>query len=87
MLNQGWFRGYFFFQQLHLDIKDRTSTENWIVDHLSRLEYFSYIHEGEQIREEFPNEQFMALYISQDPWYEDMVNEIVSGEYTPNIIT
>ena len=41
------------------------------------------MNEGEQIREEFSNEKLMELDISQVPWYTDVVNLIVSGEYPP----
>ncbi|XP_015170112.1 uncharacterized protein [Solanum tuberosum] len=48
-----------------------------------RLKDFYNVNEGEKIREEFPNEQLMALDISQVPWYADIVNLIVSGDYPP----
>ena len=41
------------------------------------------MNEGEQIREEFLDEQLMALDISQVRWYADTMNLIVSGEYPP----
>lgn len=74
-------------QEFDLEIKDRKGNENQIADHLSRLEDFSHVNEGEQIREEFPNEQLMALDISQVPWYADIVNLMVSGEYPPGATT
>ncbi|XP_049381305.1 uncharacterized protein LOC125845836 [Solanum stenotomum] len=68
-------------QEFDLEIKDRKGIENQIVDHLSRLEDFYHVHEGEQIWEEFSDERLMALDISRVSWYADIVNLIVSGEY------
>ncbi|XP_049372496.1 uncharacterized protein LOC125837407 [Solanum verrucosum] len=68
-------------QEFDLKIKDRKGTENQLTDHLSRLEDFSHVNEGDQIWEEFSDEQLMALDISQVTWYADIVNLIVSGEY------
>ncbi|KAH0723372.1 hypothetical protein KY285_005833 [Solanum tuberosum] len=72
-------------QVFDLEIKDRKGTENQIADHLSRLEDFSHVNKGEQIREEFPDEQLMTLDISQVSWYADIVNLIVNGEYPPGV--
>ncbi|XP_049344141.1 uncharacterized protein LOC125808482 [Solanum verrucosum] len=54
---------------------------------IPRLEDFSHVNEGEQIREQFPDEQLMALDISQVPWYADIMNFIVSGDYPPGSTT
>ncbi|XP_015165285.1 uncharacterized protein [Solanum tuberosum] len=57
-------------------------------DHATvRLEDFSHVHEGEQIREDFMDEQLMALDISQMLGYVNIVNLIVSGEYRPDATT
>ncbi|XP_049344024.1 uncharacterized protein LOC125808353 [Solanum verrucosum] len=74
-------------QEFDLEIKDRKGTENQIADHLSTLEDFSHVNEGEQIWEEFLDERLMALDISQVPWYADIVNVIVSGDYPPGATT
>ncbi|XP_049368993.1 uncharacterized protein LOC125833888 [Solanum verrucosum] len=68
-------------------IKDRNGIENQIADHLSRLEDFSHVNEGEHIREEFSDEQLMALDISQVPWYADIVHLTVNGDYPPGVTT
>lgn len=41
----------------------------------------------EQICEEFPDEKFLALDISQVPWYADIVNFLVSGFFSPEAST
>ena len=43
--------------------------------------------EGKKIREEFSDEQLMVLDLSQVTWYGDIVNLIVSGEYSPGATT
>lgn len=46
-------------QEFILNIKDRKDTENQIANHLYKLEDFSHVHEGEQIWEEFLDEQWI----------------------------
>ncbi|XP_049399731.1 uncharacterized protein LOC125863765 [Solanum stenotomum] len=75
------------FQEFDLETKDRKCIENQIADHLFRLEDFSHVNEGEQLREEFPDEQLMALDSSQVPWYAVILNLIVSGDYPPGDTT
>ena len=41
------------------------------------------MNEGEQIQEEFSDEQLMVLNISYVPWYADIVNLIIRGNYPP----
>ncbi|KAG5599561.1 hypothetical protein H5410_030931, partial [Solanum commersonii] len=74
-------------QEFDLEIQDRKGAKNQIADHLFGLEDFSHVHEGEPIREEFPNEQLMAFDISQVHWYADLVNLLVSGVYPPGSTT
>ena len=74
-------------KEFDLDIKYRKGTENQIADHLSRLENFSHVNQGEKIWEEFQDEQLMELYIYQVSWYVNIVNLIVSGEYPPGTTT
>ena len=45
------------------------------------------MNDGEQIWEEFRDEQLMALDVSQVPWYVNIVNLIVSGVYPPGAAT
>jgi len=70
-----------------LEIKDRKGTENQIADHLSRLEDSSYVKNEGQIREEFPDEELLALDIEQVLWYADIVNLMVSGLFPPGVST
>ena len=49
------------------------------------LEDFSHVNQAEQIREEFGDEKFMAFYISEVPWYADIMNLIVSGDYPSDL--
>ena len=49
------------------------------------LENFSHVNEAKQIREEFRDEKFMSLDKSEVPWYADIMNTIVSGDYPSNL--
>ncbi|XP_015162183.1 uncharacterized protein [Solanum tuberosum] len=66
-------------------IRDTKETENRIADHLSRLEDSTHVKNEGQIREEFPDEQLLALDTAQVPWYADIVNFLrmgtISGRY------
>jgi len=74
-------------QEFDIDIKDRRGSENQIADHLSRLESSSHVGEQGQIREEFPDEQLLALGVNELPWYADIVNYLVSGLFPPGATT
>lgn len=70
-------------QEFAPQIRDRKSTQNQIVDHLSRLEDSSHVHNGGQIHEEFLDEQLLALDVNQLSWYADIVNLLVSKVFPP----
>lgn len=68
-------------QEFDIEIKDRKGCENLIADHLSMLESSSHVEEQMQIKEEFPEEQLLALEVTELPWYADIVNYLVSGVF------
>nr|XP_033513044.1 uncharacterized protein K02A2.6-like [Nicotiana tomentosiformis] len=57
-------------------IGDQKGTENQVDDHLSRLENYEHVEEGDQIKEVFPDEQLFAIppRPPSPPWYVDYVN-------------
>lgn len=65
-------------QKFDIKIQDHKGCENQIADHLSRLESETHIVEQGRIREEFPNEQLLALEVTELPWYTDIINFLVS---------
>jgi hypothetical protein len=71
-------------QEFNLVIKDKKSCENYVADHLSRLNNTEVTREEEQIVEEFPDERL--LLIQERPWFADVDNLKVAGiipdEYT-----
>lgn len=67
-----------------IEIKDRKGCENYIANHLSRLLYNTYIGEQRQIKEEFLDEQLLALEIEELSWYTDIENYLVSEVFLPN---
>ena len=54
-------------QEFDLEIKDKKGTENFIVDHVSRLENPTLPKESTEIKEAFPDEQLFAITSQQDP--------------------
>ncbi|XP_021751645.1 uncharacterized protein LOC110717300 [Chenopodium quinoa] len=66
-------------QQFNVEIKDKKGSDNSVTDHLSRLVIEA--DEGKvPINEEFPDEQLHALN-SRTPWFDDLVNFLVSGKF------
>ena len=60
-------------QEFGLEIKDKKGRDNVIVDHLSRLEGSIEEEKGNEIAENFLDEQLFKLSV-QVPWYADIVN-------------
>ena len=60
-------------QDFDLEIKDKKGSYNVITDHLSRLEKTTEEEKGNEIVENFLDEQLFLLSI-QTPWYADIVN-------------
>ncbi|XP_019230597.1 PREDICTED: uncharacterized protein LOC109211516 [Nicotiana attenuata] len=55
-------------QEFDLEIHDRKGTENQVADHLSRLEGAEKKVEVEEILENFPDEQLLAMSLEEAPW-------------------
>ncbi|XP_055814109.1 uncharacterized protein LOC129883475 [Solanum dulcamara] len=62
----------------------RRGCKNQVADHLSRLEDSSHVGEQKSIKEEFPDEQLLAIEVQELPWYADIMNYIISGVFSPD---
>ena len=68
-------------QEFDMEINDKKRTENFVVDHLSRLE--EPIKEV-QINDDFPNEQLFVIEdVKPVPWFADYVNYLVAKVIPP----
>ncbi|XP_070035226.1 uncharacterized protein [Nicotiana tomentosiformis] len=56
------------FQEFDLKFQDRKSSENQVEDHLSRLEEEGRSPDGLEINDSFPNEQLLAISMTEMPW-------------------
>ena len=65
-----------------MEIKDKKGSDNVIVDHLSRLEKPMEDERGNEIKEDFPDEQLFQVSV-QTPWYADIVNFLACGVMPP----
>ena len=65
-----------------MEIKDKKGSNNVIVNHLSRLEKLMEDERGNEIKEDFPDEQPFQVSI-QIPWYADIVNFLACGIMLP----
>jgi hypothetical protein len=59
-------------QEFDIEIRDKKGSENSIVDHLSRINFY----ENRKIQDQIPGEQLMAVS-ANSPWYADIVNFLV----------
>ena len=64
-------------QEFNLQIKDKKSVENVVVDHLSRLTIAHNTH-NPPINDEFPEESL--LLVENTPWYAHIANYLATGE-------
>ena len=69
-------------QEFDLEIKDKNGSDNVLADHLSRLEMNARKEKGNEIVENFPDEQLFLLSV-QTPWYADIVNYLACGVMPP----
>ena len=69
-------------QEFDLEIKDKKSSDNVIIDHLFRLEMTTEEEREIEIEENFPNEQLFLL-LAQVPWYVDIMNYLACGIVPP----
>ena len=65
-----------------MEIKDKKGSDNVIADHLSRLEKPMEDERGNEITENFPDEQLFQVSV-QIPWYTDIVNFLAYGIMPP----
>nr|KYP39687.1 Retrovirus-related Pol polyprotein from transposon 17.6 [Cajanus cajan] len=67
-------------QEFDLEIRDRSGTQNLVVDHLSRIEQVVDIF---PIRDDFPNEQLLNISVSHPtPWFANIVNYLVASIFS-----
>ncbi|XP_070023305.1 uncharacterized protein [Nicotiana sylvestris] len=67
------------FQEFDLEIQDRKGSENQVADHLSRLEEEGRPHDGLDINDSFPDEQFLAILMTGMAWFADLANYLLSS--------
>ena len=70
-------------QEFDLEIKDKKGSDNVIADHLSILKRPTEDERGNEIAEDFPDEQLFQLSI-QVPWYVDIVNYLACKIMPPD---
>nr|XP_027097521.1 uncharacterized protein LOC113717071 [Coffea arabica] len=64
-------------QEFDLEIRDKKGSENLVADHLSRIPIGE---DNEPLKDAFPEEHLFSLN-SQLPWYADLVNYLVTGDF------
>ena len=69
-------------QEFDFEIKDKKGSNNVIADHLSRLEKPIEDERGNEIKENFLDEQLFQVSV-QIPWYSDIVNFLSCGIMPP----
>jgi hypothetical protein len=67
-------------QEFDLEIKDKKRVENFVVDHLSRMQFEN--SQEMPIDDSLRDDMLYGINIS-DPWYADIVNFMVSGYVPP----
>ncbi|RDY02630.1 Retrovirus-related Pol polyprotein from transposon 17.6, partial [Mucuna pruriens] len=66
-------------QEFNLEIKDKKGAENFVADHLSRIEKGSELM---PIRDEFPDEQLLHVKMAT-PWFTDICNYVATSHFPP----
>ncbi|XP_075098870.1 uncharacterized protein LOC142175775 [Nicotiana tabacum] len=79
------FDKFWAYLEFDLEIRDRKKTENQMADHLSRLETRNHVAGGDVIKETFTDEQLLSITAGEVPWYENVVNNLKSGEMPPDL--
>ena len=72
-------------REFDLEIKDKKGSDNVITDHLLRLEKPIEDKRGNEIKENFPDEQLFQVLV-QIPRYADIVNFLACGIMPPEFI-
>ena len=67
-----------------MEIKDKKGSDNVIADHISRLEKPMEDERGNEIEENFPDEQFFQVSV-QIQWYANIVNFLACGIMPPEL--
>lgn len=64
-----------------MKINDRKGTENYVVDHLSKI-----VREKDHVplKEDFSDEHLIQVSIII-PWFADIVNYLVTSQFPPNM--
>ena len=65
-----------------MEIKDKKGSDNVIADHISRLEKPMEDERGNEIEENFPDEQFFQVSV-QIQWSANIVNFLACGIMPP----
>ncbi|RDX71163.1 hypothetical protein CR513_49524, partial [Mucuna pruriens] len=60
-------------------IKDKKDAENFVADHLSRIEKESELM---PIRDEFPDDQLLHMKTTT-PWFADICNYVATSQFPP----
>ncbi|RDX76665.1 Retrovirus-related Pol polyprotein, partial [Mucuna pruriens] len=66
-------------QEFNIEIRDKKSAENSVVDHLSRIKRENDLM---PIRDEFPDEQLLHIS-TPTPWFADICNFVVASRFPP----
>ena len=67
--------------EFDLEFKDKSGTENRIVDHLSRL---VHVEDEFQLQEMFPDEQLFSVSVTL-PWCANIVDYLVTNMLPPGL--
>ena len=71
-------------QEFNFEIRDKKGSENYVADHLSRLERGVPV-DNEPINDKFPDEQLWAAQDMSIPWFADIVNYLVANLMPPDL--
>ncbi|RDX87488.1 Retrovirus-related Pol polyprotein from transposon 17.6, partial [Mucuna pruriens] len=65
-------------QEFNIEIKDKKGVENFVADHLSRIERESDLM---PIQDGFPNEQLLHINMPT-PWFADICNFVAASQFS-----
>ncbi|RDY00241.1 Retrovirus-related Pol polyprotein from transposon 17.6, partial [Mucuna pruriens] len=66
-------------QEFNIEIRDKKGAENFVADHLSRIERRS---EPMPIKDQFPDEKLLHIN-TPTPWFTDICNFVVASQFPP----
>jgi hypothetical protein len=66
-------------EEFDIEIRDKKGSENVVANHLSRLTV-DFIEDALPIAETFPDEQLVHISQTPTPWFEDIVNYLVTSQ-------